>query len=132
LSALFALLPWKGVSSLLQSAVDHAKLVANLSTLPWGTRMASSWISAVPSILKAFLEPARRLPARLRANILFELLVAALGGTAGFRGQHDAFYWTMIVMTVSWMPVILSHNEDQNAALEHAQNKATELVKPNE
>jgi hypothetical protein len=94
--------------------------------------MASSWISAVPNILKAFLEPARRLPARLRANILFELLVATVGGSAGYRGQHDALYWTMIVMTISWMPVILSHNEDKNAALENAQNKATELVRPTE
>jgi hypothetical protein len=94
--------------------------------------MASSWVRAVPNILKAFLEPAQKLPAKLRANILFELLVASVGGIASYRGQHDALYWTMIVMTISWMPVILSRTDERNPALQTAQNRATELVRPTE
>jgi hypothetical protein len=79
-----------------------------------------------------FLDSTRDLPHRLRANILFELLIAFLGGIALYGKEPNAFYVTMIVMLVSWMPVILSRSESRDAALEAAQNTATALVRPTE
>jgi len=73
-----------------------------------------------------------QLPARLRATILFEILLAAVGAYTVSRGQHDAFYWTMILMTASFMFVIVPRSEGRDAALEAGQNKAVSLIKPNE
>lgn len=93
--------------------------------------MPSGWPSALPNILKAFLAPAMQLPARLRATILFEILLAGVGAYSVSRGEHDAFYWTMILMTVCFMFVIISRNEGSDKALEKGQNNAVDLIKPN-
>ena len=94
--------------------------------------MPSSWPSALPNILKAFLAPAMQLPARLRATILFEILLAVVGAYSVSRGEHDAFYWTMILMTASFVLVIIPRSQDRDSALEAGQNKAVDLIKPNE
>jgi hypothetical protein len=93
--------------------------------------MPSGWSSALPNILKAFLAPAMQLPARLRATILFEILLAGVGAYSVSRGMHDAFYWTMILMTFSFMFVIIPRSEGRDTTLEAGQNKAVDLIKPN-